>query len=113
LEAVRSEIERLERYFVAPHLVPGVKEVVLKAIPKFVYYSNYGNLDSEIYLPHALENMQRTDLTGVAEAKARTLRVLFKYVGLDPKEIMEMGKEPVQVVNHYGQVVQQVSEEED
>lgn len=112
LEAVRSEIERLERYFVAPHLVPGVKEVVLKAIPKFVYYSNYGNLDSEIYLPHALENMQRTDLTGVAEAKARTLRVLFKYVGLDPKEIMEMGKEPVQVVNHYGQVVQQVSEEQ-
>jgi hypothetical protein len=73
-----------------------VKELVLAAIPKFVYYSNYGNLDSEIYLPQAIENMAKRELTGIAEAKARTLRVLFEYVGLDPKEIMQMGQEPAQ-----------------
>ncbi|WP_339097745.1 ATP-dependent nuclease [Deinococcus sp. VB343] len=73
-----------------------MKEAVLAAIPKFVYYSNYGNLDSEIYLPHAIENMARQDLTGIAEAKARTLRVLFEYVGLDPQEILQMGAEPGQ-----------------
>ena len=35
----------------APGEVDGVKQLVLNELPKFVYYSNYGNLDSEIYLP--------------------------------------------------------------
>lgn len=70
-----------------------VREVVLKQLPKFVYYSNYGNLDSEIYLPHVVENLRRTDLGSKEEAKARTLRVLFKFVQLEPQEVLDLGKE--------------------
>jgi hypothetical protein len=62
------------------------------ALPVFVYYSNYGNLDSEIYLPHVLANMKRTDLGEKEKAKARTLRILFEYVDLQPQEILELGK---------------------
>lgn len=94
--AVRQQVTQVERYFRHPHRVPGINELVMDAAPRFVYYSNYGNLDSEIYLPQAIENMQRRDLTGIAEAKARTLRVLFEYVGLNPQEIKDMGQEPVQ-----------------
>lgn len=72
---------------------PEVQELVLKHLPKFVYYSNYGNLDSEIYLPHVVENLQRTDLGAKEAAKARTLRVLFKFVTLEPSEILELGRD--------------------
>jgi len=65
----------------------------LSFVPPFVYYSNYGNLDSEIYLPHVIENLKRSDLGAKEEAKTRTLRVLFEFVRLKPEEILELGKD--------------------
>ena len=47
-----------------------IRQKVLKKIPKFVYYSDYGNLDSEIYLPRVIENFKRDDLGEAARAKA-------------------------------------------
>lgn len=88
-----NELWRLTLYFRSQQYISGVRDLVLGGIPKFVYYSNYGNLDAEIYLPQAIENMKRPDLTGIAEAKARTLKVLFEYVGLNPQEILAMGQE--------------------
>ena len=69
----------------------GVNELVVSKIPSFVYYSNYGNLDSEIYLPHVVENLSRDDLGSKESAKARTLKVLFSFVQLQPEEILELG----------------------
>jgi predicted ATP-dependent endonuclease of OLD family len=69
------------------------RTLVLSKIPSFVYYSNYGNLDSEIYLPHVIDNLNRTDLGQKEEAKARTLKVLFEFVNLKPSEIRELGKD--------------------
>lgn len=62
-----------------------VRNRILELIPKFVYYSDYGNLDSEIFLPRVIEDFERDDLTESARAKARTLDVLFKYVKLSPR----------------------------
>ncbi|GAA3674064.1 ATP-dependent nuclease [Acetobacter lovaniensis] len=61
-------------------------------LPKFVYYSNYGNLDAQIYLPHVVDNMKRTDLSAKEAAKTRTLRVLFDLVSLSPEEILELAR---------------------
>lgn len=78
-------------------------------LPTFVYYSDYGNLDSEIYLPHVIDNFEREDLGEKERAKSRSLKVLFEFVKLSPQQILELGKEamPVKVVefttNHYGQ----------
>jgi ABC-type cobalamin/Fe3+-siderophores transport system ATPase subunit len=69
------------------------RSTALGFVPPFVYYSNYGNLDSEIYLPHVIENLKRTDLGPKEEGKARTLRVLFEFVRLKPEEILELGKD--------------------
>ena len=77
----------------APEDIEGVHELVMGALPKFLYYSNYGNLDSEIYLPHVVENLERKDLGARESAKARTLRVLFSFVRLQPKEILELGRD--------------------
>lgn len=68
-------------------------DFVCKAVPKFVYYSNYGNLDSEIYLPHVVQNMARTDLGAKESAKVRTLKVLFNFVRLQPNEIQQLGQD--------------------
>lgn len=67
------------------------RKLVWKSIPSFVYYANYGNLDSEIYLPHVIANLERNDLGAHEAAKARTLRVLFEFVNLSPKEILKLG----------------------
>ena len=50
-------------------------------------------MDSEIYLPHVVENLERDDLGAKEAAKARTLRVLFSFVQLQAKEILELGRD--------------------
>ena len=70
-----------------------VIEYLKSNMPKYVYYSNYGNLDSQIYLPQVLQNIGKKDLGIKESAKARTLKTLFKFVKLDPKEITELGTE--------------------
>ena len=77
----------------APEDREGVLELVIESLPKFVYYSNYGNLDSEIYLPHVVANLKRTDIAGKEATKSQTLRVLFKFVRLSPDEILELGRD--------------------
>jgi len=74
------------------------RNYILKHIPKFVYYSDYGNLDSEIYLPRVIEDLKRDDLPESARAKARTLDVLFKYVKLSAQEIYELGNDRKTVI---------------
>ena len=88
LQSVEHELGKPE-----PHQAEGVHDAVWNSIPRFVYFSNYGNLDSEIYLPHVVEDLKREDLGAKGAAKARTLRVLFKFVRLEPEEILELGRD--------------------
>ena len=92
---LRAEIAALSSEVSAP-LPNDIKEarsLACERMPSFVYYTNYGNLDSEIYLPHVIQNMGRADLGAKEEAKARTLKVLFEFVGLEPQEILELGRD--------------------
>ncbi|KQQ85627.1 AAA family ATPase [Aureimonas sp. Leaf324] len=94
---------------------PTLHGVLRARLPKFVYYSNYGNLDAQIYLPHAVENLSRSDLGAKEAAKARTLKVLFELVSLSPQEILELAKATgvTERVNHYGQkTIDEKSEEQ-
>lgn len=92
---LKDDVEELAKRITKPH--PNESEEARKIIsgllPSFVYYSNYGNLDSEIYLPHVIENMKRIDLGSKEAAKARTLKVLFEFVGLKAEEILELGRD--------------------
>lgn len=84
-----NEEENTKKYLTVP-------SAVLEIVPKFVYYSNYGNLSSKIYLPHALRWINGEQVTGIEtnEEQVRTLKVLFDFVNLDPQEIMELGQDP-------------------
>jgi len=87
-----------------------VWKAIINSVPHFVYYSNYGNLDSEIYLPHVIENLKRTDISGAAAAKARTLKVLFDFIKLNPEKILELGLDSPLEPN--GTLIQNPSEEQ-
>lgn len=70
------------------------KELILEKIPKFVYYASYANLSSELYLPTIINDLGRYDqLSEKSKNKAKTLKVLFDFVKLSPKEILDLGKE--------------------
>lgn len=86
---------------------PHLHAMLKRRLPKFVYYSNYGNLDAQIYLPHVVDNLEREDLGTKEAAKTRTLKVLFDLVSLSPKEILELAKATgvTERINQYGQAV--------
>jgi hypothetical protein len=94
-ERLRDELKAIHDALSKPHPADSedVKKIVLEGLPKFVYYSNYGNLDSEIYLPHVIENLKREGLGQKEQAKARTLKVLFEFVKLKAQEIRDLGKD--------------------
>ena len=90
-----------------------LRKKVLNEIPKFVYYSDYGNLDSEIFLPRVIEDFKRDDLSETARAKVRTLKVLFKFVNLSPEEIYELGDDRKVIVKTLNYNNQEISSEEE
>lgn len=93
-QLIKKLDDRLNRLnTVPPSKSRDVRNIVIKALPPFVYYSHYGNLDAEIYLPHVIDNLERDDLGAKEEAKTRTLRVLFRFVDLEPQEILRLGEE--------------------
>jgi predicted ATPase len=67
-------------------------------LPVLIYFENYGILDSAIWLPRFLEDLNR-DKTA---PNVRTISAMFKHVGLDPKEITELGSEQVRDIRQQG-----------
>ena len=100
IEKVKKEVEEVEEPteedIIVPYEAENLEKAILAELPSFVYYSNYGNLSSKIYLPNVIKwlNGQAVDGIDVNEEQVRTLRVLFDFVKLDPKEILELGKDP-------------------
>lgn len=89
-----------------------VFEKICASIPKFVYYSEYGNLDSDLYLPHVKDNLKRIEsLTGKERMKARTLKILFDYLKLNPDEILTLGKEGLPNPNNSPKPQSQIDQE--
>lgn len=98
-----------------PEKGPSLWSVMHRRMPKFVYYSNYGNLDAQIYLPHVVENMERDDLGEKEAAKVRTLQVLFDLVGLSAEEVLELARATgvTERVNQQGQRIGSVTKKTD
>jgi len=75
--------------------IDSVFNMIIDEMPSFVYYSDYGNLDAEIYLPEAIRMLKESKNKGfISTAKVRTLRMLFEFVKLDPNQIWELGRDP-------------------
>lgn len=100
LESILNDINEILKIISNEGDLEGkLHEKIYNYVPSFVYYSDYGNLNSEIYLPRVIEDMGRKDLKGIERDKARTLKVLFDFVTLSPKEILELGNEQIYIQN--------------
>lgn len=71
-----------------------VIQAIFNELPRFLYFSEEGNLDSEMYLPYLLNDLERSNLGQREKARLRTFRVLLKLIGLNPEELKgEISKE--------------------
>lgn len=98
-----------------PKRGPSLWQRFTDRLPYFVYYSNYGNLDDQIYLPHVVDNMERDDLGAREAAKTRTLKVLFDLVSLSADEMLELARSTgvIERVNQKGEKIGSVTNKTD
>lgn len=80
-----------------------VKNLIEEHLPVFIYFENYGILDSAIYLPRFLEDKNQTP----DNSRIRTVEAMFKHVNLTAKEIAELGKEQAQQIRAQNKPVTQ------
>lgn len=82
---------------------PSIQEQLEKAItnhlPVFIYFDNYGILDSAVFLPRFVEDMASEP----NKPQVRTINAMFKHVGLDAKEILELGRSQSENMKRQGQ----------
>lgn len=80
-------------------VIDRVDGLIEARLPVLIYFENYGILDSAIWLPRFLEDQNRAP----TDARVRTINAMFRHVGLDPKEITELGNEEAQNQRRSGQ----------
>jgi len=61
---------------------------VADAMPAFIYFDKYGQLESRIFLPAYLKRSEEPN----PDSRTRTQMALFEISGLDPAEILELGQ---------------------
>lgn len=90
---------RVSRYLSGQYLVEypvaiagefrkALDEFVIKIMPGFVYYSNYGNLDSNVYLPQMLAKFNKNGVNTISKTKQRTIKLLLMYIGITPEMLI-------------------------
>ncbi len=68
-----------------------VRQLCDKELPVFIYFEDYGVLDSAVYLPRFIQDLGLSP----DDSKVRTINAVFTHVGLAPAEIHELGKNPL------------------
>lgn len=57
-------------------------------VPAFIYFDDYGQLETRIHLPTYIQQSKEKAVA----AKVRTQRALFTWSGIDPQEILDLGR---------------------
>ena len=85
----------------APSKHEALFKALLDKLPIFIYFEDYGVLDSAIYLPEFLEHKKRAP----HDAKVRTIAAMFRHVNLTAEDISTLGEEKVTFARQQGQQV--------
>ena len=89
VEALQRTIEPILKAAKKPSITDQANKKIERILPVLIYFENYGILDSAIWLPRFLEDLRRDP----NDSRVSTINAMFKHVGLDPKEIAELGDE--------------------
>ena len=76
-------------------------ETILSSLPVFIYFENYGILDSAVYLPDFVaKNKSEPN-----NPRVRTISAMFKHVHLTGEEIQKLGDDPTESARIKGETV--------
>ena len=89
VEALQRAADELRDDAESLPLPEQLDEAVEAELPVFIYFENYGILDSAVYLPRFLEDLA----SGPDERRVRTINAMFKHVELSAQEISDLGRE--------------------
>ncbi len=88
VEVLHEKVKELHGRATAVPLLSQFNKVIEGELPVFIYFENYGILDSAVYLPHFLEGLA----TDPENPRIRTINAMFKHGKLDAAEIAELGQ---------------------
>lgn len=89
VETLQEAITSVRDVAVKGSVVSLINDLVKENIPVLIYFDNYGILDSAIWLPRFLQDLQNKP----TDTHIRTINAMFKHVGLDPKEVTKFGQQ--------------------
>ena len=98
VEALQQVVEPVLDVAKKGPVIDQINEKIKHNLPVLIYFENYGILDSAIWLPRFLADLRRDP----KNSRIRTISSMFKHVGLDPKEIKELGDEQVKIIQQQG-----------
>ena len=82
-----------------PPITDELNGMLKDALPVMIYFENYGMLDSAIFLPRFVEDLNRDS----ENPRIRTINAMFQLVGLDPQEIERLGDNNARSARAQGQ----------
>ena len=89
VEALQQVVEPVLDVAREGPVIDQINEKIKHNLPVLIYFENYGILDSAIWLPRFIEDLDRDP----NDSRVRTINAMFKYVGLDSKEITALGED--------------------
>ena len=92
IEALQAAVDPALTEAQKPPIEDRISELIEEHLPVFIYFENYGILDSAIYLPRFLSDLKRTP----DDPRIRTVNAMFKHVSLTAQEVADLGKEQAQ-----------------
>lgn len=84
-----SDLEEIIHARARFHGLDKAKELIKEELPVFIYFENYGILDSKVHLPTYLQQVRDNP----SDPKVRTTRTMFAHTGLDPAHLERIGLE--------------------
>jgi len=101
VEALQSTVDELRGRAETAPIPKQLDEAIEGELPVFIYFENYGILDSAVYLPRFLEDLEASP----EEPRVRTINAMFKHVQLTAQEISDLGREEAEETKAAGQPV--------
>ena len=81
-------------------IIDHIEKLIDERLPVFIYFESYGILDSSIWLSRFIEDQERN----AQDPRVRTINAMFRHVGLDAKDILELGTEETTEMLAMGEV---------
>ena len=91
IDAVRVCLDGLRETAQEDSPIEATRRMVIDRLPIFIYFENYGILDSAIWLSRFLRDRDEKRADGVMDPRIRTINAMFKQVNVIPDEIVSLG----------------------